>query len=477
MAPQPEVQGFTSASCNDVDRASTTRLGSANYAAVAEVPPTRFAKLGDDRIAYQVLGDGPLDLLWVPGIGDALDIRWEYAPYAGFLLRLASFSRLIMLDRRGMGASDPLPLDALPSWEEFADDALAVLDAVGSERTVLLAVNDAGPVAILFAATRPERTHSLILFQPVVVGQPGAPVNMSEEEMEALLAVLTENWGTEEGAAAGVPDLADDPVLVRFHAKNMRMSCSPRQAAAYIRQNQHVDLSHVLSAVTVPTLLLHRQEPSPFIPIDDSRYLAAQIPGAEVVVVPGKGLNIYTKPYAQILDRIEAFVTGTSPASDTNRALATILFTDIIGSTDRAASLGDRRWRGLLESHDAIAHSIVEQHGGRLVKLTGDGLLATFDGPGRAIRCASAFREALAPLGIGIRAGLHTGEVELRGDDIGGIAVHLAARVLEQAGPGELLTSSAVPLLVAGSGLEFEDRGEHELKGVPGTHRLYAVEN
>jgi class 3 adenylate cyclase len=196
-----------------------------------------------------------------------------------------------------------------------------------------------------------------------------------------------------------------------------------------------------------------------------------------VVVVPGKGLTIFTKPYAQVLDQIEAFVTGTSPTSDTNRALATILYTDIIGSTDKAASLGDRRWRGLLESHDAIANSIVEQHGGRLVKLTGDGLLATFDGPGRAIRCASAFREALAPLGIRIRAGLHTGEVELRGDDIGGIAVHLAARVLDQAGSGELLTSSAVPLLVAGSGLEFEDRGEHELKGVPGTHRLYAVED
>jgi class 3 adenylate cyclase/pimeloyl-ACP methyl ester carboxylesterase len=441
---------------------------------VAEVPPTKFAKLGDDRIAYQVVGDGPLDLLWAPGVGDALDARWDYAPCASFLWRLASFSRLIMLDRRGMGASDPLPLEALPSWEEFADDALAVLDAVGSERTVLLGNNDAGPTAILFAATRPERTRSLILFQPIAAGQPGAPI-MTEGEQEALLGFLSENWGTEEGAAAGVPDLADDPVLVRFQAKNMRMSCSPRQAAAYLRQSMSMDLSHVLSSVRVPTLLLHRQEP-PFIPIDHSRYLAARIPGAEVVVVPGKGLNMYTKPYAQILDQIEAFVTGTSPTSDSDRALATILFTDIVSSTDKAASLGDRRWRGLLESHDAIANSIVEQHGGRLVKLTGDGMLATFDGPGRAIRCASAFREALAPLGISIRAGLHTGEVELRGDDIGGIAVHLAARVLEQAGPGELLTSSAVPLLVAGSGLEFEDRGEQDLKGVPGTWKLYAVE-
>jgi pimeloyl-ACP methyl ester carboxylesterase len=338
---------------------------------VTEIPPTKFAKLGDDRIAYQVIGDGPPDLLWVPGIGDALDIRWEYPPFASFMWRLASFSRLIMLDRRGMGASDPLPLDALPRWEEFADDALAVLDAVGSEPTVLLGANDAGPTAILFAATRPERTHSLILFDSVVGSQPGTPIDMFEEELEARNAILAENWGTEEGVT-GVPDLADDPVLVRFHAKNMRMSCSPRQAAAYMRQNRSIDLSHVLSSVRVPTLLLHRQEPH-FIPIDTSRYLAAHIPGAEVVVVPGKGLNIYTKPYAQILDQIEAFVTGTSPASDTNRALATILFTDIVGSTDKAASVGDRRWRGLLESHDAIANSIVEQHGGRLVKLTGTG--------------------------------------------------------------------------------------------------------
>jgi class 3 adenylate cyclase len=441
---------------------------------MTDIPRTRFAKLGDDRIAYQVVGDGPLDLLWVPGIGDALDIRWEYGPYASFIWRLASFSRLIMLDRRGMGASDPVPLDGLPSWEEFADDAVAVLDAVGSERAVLLGVSDAAPVAILFAATRPERTHSLVLFNSTIGGQGRA--EMSEEEWRALNTFLADNWGTEEGAAAGVPEFADDPVLLRFHAKNMRMSCSPKQAAAYLRQNIGVDVGHVLSSVRVPTLVINRQD-TPYVPIDGGRDLAANIPGAELAVVLGRGLNIYTKPYAQILDRIEAFVTGTSPASATDRALATILFTDIVGSTDKAASLGDRRWRGLLESHDAIASSIVEEHGGRLVKLTGDGLLATFDGPGRAIRCVAAFRDALAPLGIRIRAGLHTGEVELRGDDIGGIAVHLAARVLEQAGPGELLTSSAVPLLVAGSGLEFEDRGEHELKGIPGAHRLYAVEN
>ena len=439
-----------------------------------EIPPTRFAKLGKDRIAYQIVGDGPVDLLWVPGIGDALDARWEYGPYASFLWRLASFSRLIMMDRRGMGASDPLPLEALPSWEEFVDDALAVLDAANSDRTVLFAQNDAAGTAILLATTRPERTRSLILFNtPPVILTEGAA--MPEMGWEPLFASFEENWGTEEGAALGVPEQSDDPVLIRFHAKNMRMSCSPREAGVYLRQNIATDIRHVIPSISVPTLLIHRQDPPSYTQIEASQSLADQIPGARLVLVPGNGLKIYLKPSSQILDHIETFVTGIAPAADTNRALATILFTDIVGSTEKASTLGDRRWGNLLESHDALAKSIVDQHGGRLVRLTGDGLLATLDGPGRAIRCASAFRDALVPLGITIRAGLHSGEVEQRGEDIGGIAVHLAARVLEQAGPNELLTSSAVPLLVAGSGIEFEDRGEYELKGVPGTWRLFAV--
>jgi class 3 adenylate cyclase/pimeloyl-ACP methyl ester carboxylesterase len=444
---------------------------------VNEIPPTKFARLGNDRIAYQIVGDGPVDLLWVSGIGDALDARWEYEPYVSFLSRLASFSRLIMMDRRGTGASDPVPLDALPNWEEFVDDALAVLDAAGSDRTVLLASNDAGATAILFATTRPERTRSLILFnfiRTVLTDDHGSQI-MPDEAVEALRASLVENWGTEEGAAL-VPGQSDDPDVIRFHAKNMRMSCSPRQAGAYLRQNAAVDLSHVLPSIRVPTLLMHRRE-MPLIPIGSSRHLADQIPGARFVEVPGRSVQIYEKPYAQILDHIEAFVTGVSPEISTDRALATILFTDIVGSTEQASALGDRRWSGLLETHDALANSIIDQHGGRLIRLTGDGLLATFDGPGRAIRCASAFRDALVPLGITIRAGLHSGEVEQRGEDIGGIAVHLAARVLEQAGPNELLTSSAVPLLVAGSGIEFEDRGEHELKGILGTLRLFAVDD
>ena len=228
------------------------------------IPPTKFARLGNDRIAYQVVGDGPVDLLWVSGIGDALDARWEYGPYASFLRRLAAFSRLIMMDRRGMGASDPVPLDALPNWEEFVDDALVVLDAAGTERTVLLGSNDAGLTAILFAATRPERTRSLILFNATInvsaVDDDSLISPIPVEALEALVASLEEHWGTEEGAALGVPKQAHDPVMVRFHAKNMRMSCSPRQAGAYMRQNSAVDIGNVLSSITVPTLMIRRQE-------------------------------------------------------------------------------------------------------------------------------------------------------------------------------------------------------------------------
>jgi class 3 adenylate cyclase/pimeloyl-ACP methyl ester carboxylesterase len=446
------------------------------------VPKTQFAKLGNDRIAYQIVGDGPVDLLWVAGIGDPLDARWEYGPWASLLWRLASFSRLIMMDRRGMGASDPVPLEALPSWEEFVDDALAVLDAAQSDQTVLLASNDASATATLFAATRPERTRSLILFNPTInsLTWTADSSRLGPDDLEALRVSLEENWGTEEGAAMAVPEQSGDPVAMRFHAKNMRLSCSPKQAGAYIRQNAAVDIRDVLSSIAVPTLLLHRQEALFYSPIETSRHLADQIPDARLVMVPGNGLNIYAKPHSQILDEIEAFVTGISPAAATNRTLATILFTDIVGSTEHASALGDRRWRALLESHDAVARTVIDQHSGRLVRSTrstGDGVLATFDGPGRAIRCAFALREALRPLNVKIRAGLHTGEVELREDDIGGIAVHVAARVLEQAEADELLTSSAVPLLVAGSGIEFEDRGEHELKGISGTVRLFAVQD
>jgi pimeloyl-ACP methyl ester carboxylesterase/class 3 adenylate cyclase len=444
---------------------------------MAEIPETRFAKIGEDRIAYQVVGEGPPDLLWLSGLGEPIDARWEYPPCASFVRRLASFSRLIMFDRLGVGASDPVSLESLPNWEGWADDALAVLDAVGSTRAVILGVSQGGPAAIMVAATRPERAQALILVNTAarVLQADDYPWGQTPEEADAIVDFIAERWGTEDAASIGAPSLADDPVFCRWIAKSCRMSCSAREIATYIRQDNLTDVRQVLPSIQVPTLVLHRSD-APFLTLDQGRYLGQQIPGARFVSVPGDNLFIFTKPNAQILSHIEDFVTGGAPGVRTDRALAAVLFTDIVGSTERAAALGDRRWSSLLGSHDVLAQATVNEHGGRLVRLTGDGVLATFDGPGRAIRCGFALRDALDPLGITIRAGLHTGEVELRGDDIGGIAVHVAARVLEHAGGGELLVSAAVPLLVAGSGVEFEDRGDYELKGLPGTWKLYAVE-
>jgi class 3 adenylate cyclase/pimeloyl-ACP methyl ester carboxylesterase len=444
---------------------------------VTEIPETRFTKFGDNRIAYQVVGEGPPDLLWLAGLGEPIDSRWDYPPCASFVRRLASFSRLIMFDRRGIGASDPVPVASLPSWEGWADDATAVLDAVGSTRTILLGAVQGGPTAIMFAATRPERTQALILAVTAArfMRSDDYPWGETEEEADAVADFLAENWGTEGGAVAAFPSHADDPVFRRWIAKSGRMSCSAQEMVTYLRQDNPTDVRQILPSIQVPTLVLHRHDP-PFFKLEAGRYLAEHIPGARFEAVPGDDLSIFTKPNAQILAHIEEFVTGGAPSIGSNRVLASVLFTDIVSSTERAAALGDRRWSSLLENHDAMAQDVVDQHGGRLVKLTGDGVLATFDGPGRAIQCGFALRDALDPLGIAIRAGLHTGEVELRGDDIGGIGVHVAARVLEEAEPGQLLASAAVPLLVAGSGIEFEDRGEHELKGVPGSWRLYAVE-
>jgi pimeloyl-ACP methyl ester carboxylesterase len=444
---------------------------------MAEVPETRFAKLGNDRIAYQVVGEGPPDLLWLTGLGEPIDARWEFPPCASFIRRLASFSRLIMLDRRGVGASDPASSEALPRWEGWADDAMAVLDAVGSERATIMGASQGGPAAIMFAATRPERTQALILVNTVgrIAQADDYPWGITPEELEAAADFVAEHWGTEAAASFGNPGQANNPVFRRWMAKMARLACSGREMATYMRQDSPTDVRQVLPSIQVPTLVLHRND-TPFFTVDQGRYLAEHIPGARFVSVPGADIAIYTKPNAQILAEIEEFITGGGPSAGTDRALAAVLFTDIVGSTERAAALGDRRWTSLLGSHDVVAQAIIDQHGGRLVKLTGDGVLATFDGPGRAIRCGFALRDALDPLGITIRAGLHTGEVELRGDDIGGIGVHVAGRVLEHAEPGELLVSAAVPLLVAGSGVEFEDRGEYELKGVPETWRLYAVE-
>ena len=439
-------------------------------------PDTRFVRLGRDRIAYQVVGEGAVDLLYVPTLTTSVDCQWDWPPIATFNRRLASFSRLIMFDQRGSGASDPVSLDALPSWEEWADDARAVLDAVGSEGAAIFGAGSAGPTAILFAATQPERTRALILANTGArfVSDDDYPYGLAPVAAETAVAVLTEAWGTEDAAGLIAPDVADDPAFRRWYARDQRTSCSLRQVEAYLRNLYATDVRAVLPSIGLPTLVLHRPDIA-WLSADLGRYVADHIPQARFQAVPGTSIDPNLEPTEEILQHVEEFLTGVRSAGTADRALAAVLFTDIVASTERALTLGDRRWRDVLETHDGVARTLVDHHHGRLVKMTGDGVLATFDGPGRAIRCAFALRDALRPLGIEIRAGLHTGEVEFRGDDIGGIGVHIAARVLDKACGGELLASGAVPLLVAGSGIEFDDRGEHELKGV-GPMRLYAVE-
>ena len=445
-----------------------------------EDPETQFAWSGNDRVAYQVFGDGDIDLLFASASGDAMDMRWYWPPYVDFLRRLGTQARLIMFDRRGSGSSDRASGEPLSPWEQWADDARAVLDAVGSERAVLLGLSDGGPIAILFAASHPHRTRGLILvntaasFSAAGDSPELAAWDPRTRDQAAAQEFIAQAWGTPAMAELAFPDAARDPAFLRWALRSLRLAYSPRDASTMFGEQTQMDVRNALASVRVPTLVLHR-EGYPGIGLDRGRYLAAHIPGAQFAVLPGRDVHLFMEPAAPGLQHVEEFLRGLHGATESDRALAAILFTDFVGSTKHLSALGDRAWRNLLDSHDVIARTVVEQHSGRLVKTTGDGILATFDGPGRAIRCAIALRDALRPLGLEIRAGLHTGEVELRGDDIAGIAVHIATRVLDAAAAGELLVSAAVPMLVAGAGFEFDDRGHHELKGIDGTWQLLAV--
>jgi len=441
-----------------------------------QIPETRFTRVGEDRIAYQVLGEGSIDLVYLPSSQECIDLIWDYPPYARFLRRLASFSRLITFDRRGAGASDAAA-DGLAAWESWADDAGAVLDTVGSERAALLGQADGGPTAVLFAATRPERTRALILFNSSArfLRDDDYPFGLDQGDADATQRFLIDAWGT-SAMASLTPQLSGNPDYVRYLTRSQRLTKRPRDAAAYFHWVQQTDVREVLPSVRAPTMILHRKG-APWVTLDQGRYLAEHIQGARFVPLEGAQSIVCEEPHDDVLEYIEEFVRGLGGTRESDRALAAILYTDIVSSTERVSAMGDREWRNLLDTHDAVARTIVEQHRGKIVKTTGDGILATFDGPGRAIRCAIALRDALQPLGLEIRAGLHTGEVEIRGTDIAGIAAHIAARVLHSAQPGDLLVSAAVPMLVAGSGFEFADRGDHELKGLPGSWQLFAVEN
>jgi class 3 adenylate cyclase len=440
------------------------------------VPETRYAKSGDVNIAYQVVGEGPLDLVFVMGWVSHLDYFWEEPLFARFLRRLASFSRLILFDKRGTGLSDRVPSDRLPTLEQRMDDVRAVMDAAGSERAALLGISEGGPLCALFAATYPERTAAVVMIGSYArrIRAPDYPWAPTPEEHQRFLEEVENGWGGPVGLTGRAPSLIDDERFRRWWSTYLRMSVSPGAAVALTRMNAEIDVRDILPTVGVPTLIVHRTGDQT-LSVGGARYLAEQIPNAKLVELPGDDHLPFVGDQDGILDPVEEFLTGTRHPLEVDRVLATVLFTDIVGSTERAVELGDRRWKAVLESHDALARREIERYRGRHVKTTGDGVLATFDGPARAVRCAQAIRDEARRIELDVRAGVHTGECELRNGDVAGIAVHTGARISALAGSGEVLASSTVRDLVAGSGLEFDERGTHELKGVPGRWRLYAV--
>jgi class 3 adenylate cyclase/alpha-beta hydrolase superfamily lysophospholipase len=435
-------------------------------------PETRYARSGDVNIAYQVLGDGPFDLVLVHGFISHLDLDWNEPGMAHFLRRLSSFSRLIRFDKRGTGLSDRP--GGLPDLETRMDDVRAVMDAVGSERAALFGYSEGGPMSCLFAATYPERTSSLVLYGSYAKRQgpdDDYPWAASSDERRAYAEKMEREWGVDADLGSMAPS-ADD-ALRAWWAVRSKAAASPGAARNLILMNSEIDVRAVLPTIRVPTLVLHRAGDRDS-RAEEGRYIADHIPGARFVQLAGDDHLVSIRP-DEIVDEVEEFLTGARPAPEPERVLATVLFTDIVGSTERATELGDRRWRELLERHHSTVRRELDRFRGREVDTAGDGFLATFDGPARAIRCARAIAERLGELGLQLRAGLHTGECELIGDKVAGVAVHTGARVAAQARPGEVLVSSTVKDLVAGSGIEFEDRGSHELRGVPGEWRLYAV--
>jgi class 3 adenylate cyclase len=441
-----------------------------------EVPETRFTRVGDDRVAYQVFGDGPVDLVYVVGTTATIDLVWDWPPCAHYLRRLGSFSRVIMFDRRGSGASDRATSAGLAIWEQWADDIRAVLDAVGAERAAIYASTDSGPSAILFAATAPERTQALVLYCTTArfAVADDYPCGLPLDQIDDAQTYIVQAWGTEDLAVFASPTASGDPAFRRWAAKMARAAYNTQDIPSALRTATGADVREILPTVQAPTLVIHRKD-FQWAPLEQGRYLAEHLPDARLLVLPGNDASDWVEP-EEPLREMETFLTGTpTRASTSDRVLAAVLFTDIVGSTERAAALGDQRWQTLIESHDTITRTVVEQQEGRLVSLTGDGVLATFDGPGRAVQCARSLRDALRTLAVEIRAGIHTGEIERRGDEISGIGVHVAARVMDHARPGETLVSGAVPLLMAGSGVEFEPRGEWALKGVPGEWPLFAL--
>lgn len=438
-------------------------------------PETQYARSGDAHIAYQVMGDGPFDLVWVPGFVSHVELAWEDPEIVRFAERLASFSRLIMFDKRGTGLSDPV--SGAPPLEQRMDDVRAVMDAVGSERAALLGVSEGGPLCTLFAATYPDRVTALVLYgtTPRFIQDVDFPWGATPDQMVMVFDDVERNWG--KGAMLDVfaPSRGADEHFRQWWGRFQRQAASPGMVRSVLQLLTEIDVRAVLPTINVPTAVLHRAD-EVAVPAGAARFMAEHIPGARYVELPGTDHMPQLGDSGALLDEIEEFLTGSRQTRDVHRVLSTVLFTDIVGATERAAELGDRSWRDNLQQHHAIVRRELGRSGGREVDTAGDGFFATFDGPARGIRCACAIQDALAAaLGMRVRAGLHTGECEVVGEKVSGIAVHIGARVAAQAEPGEVLVSSTVKDLVAGSGLQFRDRGARVLKGVPGEWRLFGV--
>jgi class 3 adenylate cyclase/alpha-beta hydrolase superfamily lysophospholipase len=452
-----------------------------------QVPEVRYASNGAVEIAYQVVGDGPVDLLYVPGWISHLDLYWEDPTIARFLRRLGAGFRLILFDRRGTGLSERV-VDELPTLEVRMDDARAVLDAAGSTQAAVFAQGYGSPLATVFAATYPERTRALVLYRPVAkagLRTDDYPWGSTPEQEEAWLAETRERWGSVDFAREWLrrlaPSEADDPHQVAWHARLMRAAATPTASERFSAMNALMDVRGLLPLVHVPTLVLDRQEavsPKGAIDVeglDETRWITAQIPNAELVVLPGRDYLPWVGDQEALVAAVSAFITGSPPPAEPERVLLTVLFTDIVDSTGWLAKVGDQRWGDLLDEHDLIVRQTLERFRGREVDRAGDGVFSTFDGPARAIRCAAEIARQMHRLGPEIRAGIHTGECELEGDRVTGIAVHVGARIASLAAPGEVLVSGTVIDLVAGSELRFRERDPATLKGIPGERRLYAV--
>jgi pimeloyl-ACP methyl ester carboxylesterase/class 3 adenylate cyclase len=441
-------------------------------------PETRYAHSGDLNIAYQVVGAGQLDLVLNHGWVSNIDLQWDEPNMAAFLNRLSSFARLITFDKRGTGLSDRVSVDNLPTLEERMDDLRAVMDAAGSRKAALFGVSEGGAMGLLFAATHPDRVNAVLTFGTYAkrVWSPDYPWAPTPEHREAEYAETLATWGTEVDLATVFPSMVGNAVFRKWMAAYFRASASPAAAVALLRMNTMVDITSVLPTVRVPALIMNRLEDGDVM-ADEARYIASYIPGAKLKLFAGADHIPWIGHTGEILAEIEEFLTGARRTDPDDRVLATIMSTDIVGSTELLARLGDRDWRDLLDRHNAMVRRHLERYVGREIDTAGDGFLAAFDGPARGVRCARAVVESAAELGMEIRAGLHTGECEVLGEKLTGIAVHTAARVAATAGGGEVLVSSTVRDLVAGSGIVFTDRGEHALKGLPERLRLFAVQS